>query len=68
MKLFSRIIACITEPAVIHKLLAYLDKQALPSAKNDSLIPPLRAPPDVAPCSDYTIQRDFGFAGSVTDA
>ena len=63
-----KIIACITEPAVIHKLLAYLDKQALPSAKNDSLIPPLRAPPDVAPCSDYTIQRDFGFAGSVTDA
>ena len=56
-----KIIACITEPAVIHKLLAYLDKQTLPGAKNDPLIPPLRAPPDDATCSDYIIQHDFDF-------
>ena len=52
---------CITEPGVIHKILAYLDKQTLPGAKNDPLIPPLRAPPDDATCSDYIIQRDFDF-------
>ena len=63
-----KIIACITEASVINKILSYLDKQNLPEADNDSLMPPLRAPPDVTPCSDYIIQHDFGFAGSVTDA
>ena len=75
-----KIIACITEASVINKILSYLDKQNLnkilsyldkqnlPEADNDSLMPRLRASPDVAPCSDYIIQHDFGFAGSVTDA
>ena len=61
------IIACSTEPAVIHKILAHLDKQTLPDATNDTLKPPLRAPPGIAPFSDYIIQRDFDFAGAVTD-
>ena len=63
-----KIIACITEASVINKILSYLDKQNLPEADNDSLMPPLRAPPDFATSSDYIIQHDFGFAGSVTDA
>ncbi|WP_175439504.1 transposase, partial [Alteromonas lipolytica] len=56
-----KIIACITDPAVTHKILAYIDKQILLGAKKETLMPPLRAPPDVAPLSDYIIQRDFDF-------
>ena len=56
-----KIIACIIDTSVINKILLYLDKQNLPEADNDSLMPPLRAPPDVAPCSDYIIQHDFDF-------
>ena len=56
-----KIITCITDPAVIHKILAHLDKQTLLEAKNDSLMPPLRAPPATASFSDYIIQRDFDF-------
>lgn len=56
-----RVVACITEPAVIHKILAQLDKQPTPEARNRKLNPPLRAPPDFAEYSDYTIQRDFDF-------
>jgi hypothetical protein len=41
--------------------LAHLDKQTLLEAKNDSLMPPLRAPPATASFSDYIIQRDFDF-------
>ena len=63
-----KIIACITEASVINKILSYLDKQNLPEADNDSLMPPLRAPPDFATSSDYIIQHDFGFTGAVTDA
>ena len=62
-----KIIACITSPAVTHKILAYLDKPTLLGAKSYALIPPLRVPSDVANYSDYIIQRDFGFARSVTD-
>ena len=51
----------ITDPAVIHKILAHLDKQTLLEATNDSLMPPLRAPPATASFSDYIIQRDFDF-------
>ena len=56
-----KIITCITDPAVIHKILAHLDKQTLLEAKHDSLMPPLRAPPATASFSDYIIQRDFDF-------
>ena len=34
-----KIIACITVPAVIHKLLAYLDKQIFPYADNPYILP-----------------------------
>ena len=53
--------AAITDPAVIHKILAHLDKQTLLEAKNDSLMPPLRGPPATASFSDYIIQRDFDY-------
>ena len=56
-----KIIACITDASVINKILSYLDKQNLPEADNDSLMPPLRAPPATASFSDYIIQRDFDF-------
>ena len=56
-----KIITCITVPAVIHKILAHLDKKTLLEAKNDSLMPPLRASPATASFSDYIIQRDFDF-------
>ena len=56
-----KIITCITLPAVIHKILAHLDKKTLLEAKNDSLMPPLRASPATASFSDYIIQRDFDF-------
>ena len=53
--------SCITLPAVSHKILAHLDKKTLLEAKNDSLMPPLRASPATASFSDYIIQRDFDF-------
>ena len=56
-----KIIACITDASVINKILSYLDNQNLPEADNDSLMQPLRAPPDFATSSDYTIQHDFDF-------
>lgn len=63
-----KIIACMTDASVINKVLSYLDKQNLPEADNDSLMPPLRPPPEVATFSDYINQHDFGFTGAVTDA
>ena len=63
-----KIIACIADANVINKTLSYLDKQNLPEADNDSLMPPLRASPEIATFSDYIIQHDFGFAGAVIDA
>jgi hypothetical protein len=54
------IIACIIEPAIIHKILSYLDKQGSPITDNNT-----RAPPDEAleqvMVDDFTIQRDFDF-------
>jgi hypothetical protein len=43
---------------VIQKILAHLDKK-YPTSKQTTLLPPLRAPPDVD--YDFNIQRDFNF-------
>lgn len=56
-----KIIACITDASIINKILSYLDKRNLPKASNDSLMPPLRAPPDIEAFRDYSVQRDFDF-------
>lgn len=56
-----KVIACITDPAFTHKILAYIDKQTLLVAKNETLILPLRALPDTAPFTDNSIKRDFDF-------
>lgn len=37
------IIACITEPAIIHKILSYLDKLGSPISANNTRAPPLEA-------------------------
>jgi len=54
------IIACIIEPAIVHKILKHLDKKYLVSAQPTQL-PPLRAPPKEQYADDFTIQRDFNF-------
>lgn len=55
-------VACITDPIVFKKILNHLNKIASPiTAPLLSLLPPIRAPPDNAPFSDYIIQRDFDF-------
>ena len=58
----------LTDPTVINKILSYLDKQSVSIARKEPHTPPLPAPPRIEVLSDYTIQRDFGFAEAVTDA
>jgi hypothetical protein len=62
------IIACITQPDIIHKILSYLDKQGSPITGNNTRAPPGEALEQTAMFNDFTIQRDFDFAGAVTDA
>ena len=55
-----KIVACITDPIVIKKILDYLDKIASPiTAPLPSLLPPLRAPPRETFDDSIVIQRDF---------
>ena len=57
-----KIVACITDPIVIKKILVHLDKIASPiTARLPSVLPPLRAPPPPRETFDdyYVIQRDF---------
>ena len=54
------IIACITEPTIIHKILKHLDKK-YPKSAQATQLPPLRAPPKAQYTDDFTIQRDFNF-------
>lgn len=55
-----KIVACITDPVVIKKILDYLDKIASPiTAPLPSLLPPLRAPPRETFDDSIVIQRDF---------
>ena len=61
-KLTVRIVACITEPAAIQKILAHIDKRIGNGNKEEkALLPPLRAPPSRPTIEDYIIQRDFDF-------
>jgi hypothetical protein len=62
------IIACITELTIIHKILSYLDKQGSPITVNNSRAPPVEALEQTVMFDDFTIRRDFDFAGAVTDA
>ena len=56
-KLNVKIIACITGPVVIGKILAHLDKRSKkPEDSRLSMLPPLRAPPVE---QGIQIQRDF---------
>lgn len=55
-----KIVACITDPIVIKKILVHLDKIASPiTVPLPSLLPPLRAPPRETFDDSYVIQRDF---------
>ncbi len=55
-----KIIACISDPIVIKKILEHLDKISSPiTAPMPSLIPPLRAPPKETFDAPHVIQRDF---------
>ena len=61
-KLNVRIVGCITEPGIIQKILAHMDKHAGNRTSEDkALLPPLRAPPAESLLEDYVIQRDFDF-------
>jgi hypothetical protein len=62
------IIACITQPDIIHKILSYLDKQGSPITGNNTRAPQVAALEQTVMFDDSTIQRDFDFAGAVTDA
>ena len=55
-----KIIACITEPAVIQKILWHLDKQDSPITANSCRAPPLIESKQIT-TDDYVIQRDFNF-------
>ena len=56
-----KIIACITQPNIIHKILAYLDKQGSPFTANSTRAPPLENSEPKTIVDDYTIQKDFDF-------
>jgi hypothetical protein len=62
------IISCITQPAIIKKILLYLDKQGSSITGNNTRAPPVVALEKTPMCDDFIIQRDFDFAGAVTDA
>jgi ribosomal protein S27E len=55
------IIACITQPNIIHKILLYLDKHGSPITGNNTRAPPLKAAEQTRMFDDLTIQRDFDF-------
>jgi len=55
------IIACITEPAIIHKILSYLDKHASSIKANSTRAPPFEALEQTTVFDDFTFQRDFDF-------
>ncbi len=57
----GKIIACITEPAIINKILMHLDKNGSPIAANTCRAPPLFESAQTTVVDDYTIQRDFDF-------
>ena len=55
------IIACITEPAIIHKILSYLDKHGSSITANSARAPPFEAVEQTTVFDDCTFQRDFDF-------
>jgi hypothetical protein len=55
------IIACITQPDIIHKILSYLDKQGSPITGNNTRAPPVEALEQIAMVDDFIIQKDFDF-------
>ena len=55
------IIACITQPDIIHKILSYLDKQGSPITGNNTRAPPVEALEQTAMVDDFIIQKDFDF-------
>lgn len=61
-KLNVRIVACITEPVAIQKVLAHLDKRVGNGNSDENvLLPRLSASPSESLIEDYVIQRDFYF-------
>jgi hypothetical protein len=46
----------------------YLDKQGSPINGNNTRAPPVAALEQTAMVDDFIIQKDFDFAGAVTDA
>ena len=56
-----KIIACITQPATIQKILTHLDKQDSPITANTCRAPPLNESKQIITIDDYVIQRDFNF-------
>lgn len=56
-----KIIACITDPAVIYRILMHLDKLDSPITANTCRAPPVLKPLQTSVMDDYTIQRDFDF-------
>lgn len=55
------IISCVTQPAIIHKILLYLDKQGSPINGNNTRAPPVEALEQTAMVDDFIIQKDFDF-------
>jgi hypothetical protein len=56
-----KIIACITEPAIIEKVLMHLDKLGSAITANTPRAPPLNVSTEISSTNDYVIQRDFDF-------
>lgn len=56
-----KIIACITHPAIITKIIMHLDKNDSPITANTCRAPPLNTSTQPTPTSDYVIQRNFDF-------
>jgi ribosomal protein S27E len=55
------IIACITQPDIIHKILSYLDKQGSPITGDNTRAPPVEALEKTLMFDDFQIQSDFDF-------
>ena len=56
-----KIVACLSGPEVIYKILLHLDKLDLPITANTCRAPPTFEPVRTSVIDDYTIQRDFDF-------
>ena len=56
-----KIIACITDPAIIYKIIMHLDKLNSPITANTCRAPPVFEPVQTSVIDDYAIQRDFDF-------